>query len=79
MSDIDMDKNFYKENSERLDKVEIKLAYLEDFMNQIQQVAFEQAKTIEHLEKENRALVEKMHEVSENLEGDIPNRKPPHY
>ena len=63
----------------RITEIEIKLAYMEDFMNQIQQVAVDQEKRIEKLEKENRLLIEKMREVSENLEGDIPNRKPPHY
>ena len=35
-----------KETDERLTAVEMKLAYMEDFVNQIQGVAVEQAKTI---------------------------------
>ena len=67
------------DNEERITSIEIKLAYLEDFMNQLQEVSVGQEKRIEKLERENKFLLEKMKEVSENLEGDIPNRKPPHY
>lgn len=63
----------------RLTGLEIKNAYLEDFVQQIQQVAVEQAKTIDRLQKENRLIAEKMRELSGSLEGDIPSRKPPHY
>lgn len=64
---------------ERLTNIEMKLAYLEDFLNQLQEVAVENSKTIERLENENKYLSERMKDVSEFLEGDIPNRKPPHY
>lgn len=63
----------------RLTNIEMKLAYMEDFVNQIQEVAVEQAKEIEKLKKENKLMVEKIKELAENAEGDIPNRKPPHY
>ena len=59
--------------------LETKLAYLEYFMNQIQEVAVEQAKTIEILKKENRIISGKLQEVSDSMELEIPNRKPPHY
>ena len=36
---------------ERLTAIEMKLAYMEDFVNQIQDVAVEQAKTIDKLQK----------------------------
>ncbi|MCR5699293.1 MAG: SlyX family protein [Treponemataceae bacterium] len=64
---------------ERLTNIEMKLAYLEDFLNQLQEVAVENSKTIEKLVNENKYLTERMKDVSEFLEGDIPNRKPPHY
>ncbi|MDD7416162.1 MAG: SlyX family protein [Treponemataceae bacterium] len=67
------------EMEERLTNIEMKLAYLEDFLNQLQEVAVENSKTIERLENENKYLSERMKDVSEFLEGDIPNRKPPHY
>ena len=64
---------------ERFINIETKLAYMEDFVNQIQQVAVEQAKEIVLLRKENKLMIEKIKEMAENQEGDIPNRKPPHY
>lgn len=64
---------------EKLVNLEVKISYLEDFMNQIQQVVVLQEKTIEKLKKENKIFAEKIFEISESLEGEIPNRKPPHY
>lgn len=63
----------------RLTGLEIKIAYLEDFVQQIQKVAVEQERTIDKLQKENKLILEKMRELSGSLEDDIPNRKPPHY
>ena len=68
-----------KETDERLTAIEMKLAYMEDFVNQIQNVAVEQAKTIDKLQKEMKLMSEKIHEMSNTMEGDITNRKPPHY
>ena len=68
-----------KETDERLTAVEMKLAYMEDFVNQIQGVAVEQAKTIDKLQKEIKMMSEKIRDMSNVVEGDIPNRKPPHY
>ncbi len=65
--------------SEKITNLEIKLAYLEDFVNQLQEVAVSQAKDIEKLKTENKLMSEKIRELLENEEGDIPNRKPPHY
>ena len=63
----------------RLTAIEMKLAYMEDFVNQIQNVAVEQTKTIDKLQKEIKLMSDKMREMSNTMEGDIPNRKPPHY
>lgn len=64
---------------EKLTQLEIKVSYLEDFMNQIQNVCVEQTKEIEKLKKENIALKGKIQDLIENLDIDIPNRKPPHW
>lgn len=64
---------------DRITEIEIKLAYLEDFMNQIQEVCVQQTQDIEKLKKENKFLTDRIKELVENVEGDIPNRKPPHY
>lgn len=57
----------------------MKLAYMEDFVNQIQNVAVEQAKTIDKLQKEVKLISDIIREMSNAMEGEIPNRKPPHY
>lgn len=71
--------NTNKELDEKFISLETKLAYLEDFLNQLQEVSVEHTKTIELLKKENKLLSNKIQEMTENLEGDIPNRRPPHY
>ncbi|MDE6245984.1 MAG: SlyX family protein [Treponemataceae bacterium] len=63
----------------RITNLEIKFSYLEDFLNQIQEVCTEQTKTISLLKKESRLMAEKLSDLLENAEGEIPNRKPPHY
>jgi len=69
-----------KENSEeRLTTLEIKMSYLEDFLMQVQSVAVEQGEIIERLKTENRLMKDKIKEMSDLLEGDIPNVRPPHY
>ncbi|MCR4941083.1 MAG: SlyX family protein [Treponemataceae bacterium] len=68
-----------KENEERLTAIEIKLAYLDDFVNKLQKIAVEQGNTIDILKAENRVLKAKLSELIEAQEGEIPNRRPPHY
>ena len=48
-------------------------------MNQIQEVAVQQTKDIEKLKVDNKILKDKVKDLSDWAEGDIPNRKPPHY
>ena len=57
----------------------MKLAYMEDFVNQIQNVEVEQAKTIDKLQEEVKLISDRICEMSNAMEGEIPNRKPPHY
>lgn len=73
--------NQFMENEfdSRLAEIEIKLSYLEDFMNKIQKITVEHTETIEKLKAENRALKAKLSELIESQEDEIPNRKPPHY
>ena len=68
-----------KEIDNRFMAMEMKLAYMEDFVNQIQEVAVQQAKDIELLKTENKILSQRLKDVMENAGADIPNRKPPHY
>ena len=64
---------------ERLTNLEIKLSFIEDFLNQLQEETVKQAKEIEKLKHDNKILSQKLKDVAENMPGDIPNRKPPHY
>ena len=68
-----------KEAEDRITGLEIKLAYLEDYVNQLQAVSVEHTETIERLITENRMMSRKIRDMSDQREGDIPNRKPPHY
>ena len=68
-----------KELQDEIIKLETKLAYMEDFLNQLQEVTVEHTNLIEKLEKENKILPQKASDMAEQLEGDIPNRNPPHY
>ena len=68
-----------KETEERIIRLETKLSYLEDFLNQLQQVSVENSETIELLRQENKLMSQKIRDMSDQLEGEIPNRKPPHY
>ncbi|MBC6714486.1 SlyX family protein [Treponema sp. Marseille-Q3903] len=66
-------------DEQNLIKLEMKLAYLEDFLNQLQDVTVKQGKDIEKLKSENKVLKDKVKDLSDWAEGDIPDRKPPHY
>lgn len=68
-----------KETEERIIRLETKLSYLEDFLNQLQQVSVENSEIIERLRQENKLMSQKIRDMSDQLEGEIPNRKPPHY
>ena len=68
-----------KDAEERIIQIETKLAYLEDFLNQIQGVAVENSKTIGMLREENRLMAQKIRNVSCQMEAGVTNRKPPHY
>lgn len=77
-----MQDNNYKETdfvSSRLTAIEMKLAYMEDFVNKLQDIAVEQGDEIDRLKAENRILIKKVKELVDAQEGDIPNRRPPHY
>lgn len=69
--------NLSEQAENRFMAVETKLAYLEDFVNKMQEEVVSQQKTIENLRIENKILSDRIQDISENLE--IPNRKPPHY
>lgn len=63
----------------RITELEIKIAYLEDFLNKLQAIAVEQGEVVDTLKAENRVLKAKIKEILDNQEQDIPNQRPPHY
>ena len=65
--------------SEEIIALQTKLVYLEDYVNKLQEVCVEHTEQIELLRKENKLLSQKVKELSDSVEGDIPNRRPPHY
>ena len=67
-----------KETEEKFIALETKIAYLEQFTSELQNVVVEHTKTIDRLTTANKLMSEKITELIENSE-EIPNRKPPHY
>lgn len=65
------------ETENRFIALETKLAFMDDFVNKLQQEVVKQHKVIEILREENKILSSRIMDLSENIE--IPNRKPPHY
>ena len=68
----------YTQIDERLERLEIKMAHMEDFLDRMQSVVIDQSKQIEKLNQEHRVLKDKILFLTKELE-EIPNRKPPHY
>jgi len=65
---------------ERLVDIEIKLAYQEETMRELNSVVCEQQKQIDQLESVCKAFAGRIRDLSEVLEGRLPlNEKPPHY
>lgn len=74
-----MAENEYERIDGRLTALEIKLTYMEDFVKQLQEVTVLHSEELTRLRDENRLMAAKIRDMSDQLEGDIPNRKPPHY
>ncbi|OJF77308.1 MAG: hypothetical protein BKP49_02240 [Treponema sp. CETP13] len=73
------DKSHDADLEERITKLEMKLSYIENFIDQLQEMTIQQNKSMDKLSAENRSMSEKLLEISEQIESDIPNRRPPHY
>lgn len=74
-----MENMMEEDTQNELISIETKLAYLEDFVQQLQEVTVEHTNQIETLREENKLMAQKIRDLTEQLEGDVPNRKPPHY
>jgi SlyX protein len=62
----------------RLEKIETKLAFLEDFLIRLQDEVVSRNAALDKLAAEHSAIKSRLLQISGDME-DIPNRKPPHY
>lgn len=63
-----------KETDNRFAAVETKIAYLEDYIDQLQQVSVAQTKQMDILRQMIQSLSERVEEVQA-----VPIKRPPHY
>lgn len=66
-------------DAQRLDAIEIKLAYMEDAVRTLNDIVVEQQKTLAAQQEEIVLLKRKVSELMELQDGDVPDRRPPHY
>ncbi|MDH5522992.1 MAG: SlyX family protein [Desulfobulbaceae bacterium] len=66
-------------SDERLIDIEIKIAFLEDTIQELNTVVCEQQKQIDRLEATCNFLLKRVKILSEATGDNIPNEKPPHY
>jgi SlyX protein len=65
------------ETENRFINLETKIAYMDDFIQKLQEEVVQQNNLIDVLRAENKVLSGRIQDLSENI--DIPNRRPPHY
>ncbi|MDR3114998.1 MAG: SlyX family protein [Treponema sp.] len=62
----------------RLEKIETKLAYLEDFLTRLQSAVLEGKGALDRIQGEHRVMKGRLLQISRELE-TLPHEKPPHY
>jgi SlyX protein len=62
----------------RLEKIETRLSYLEDFLKRLQDETVARHTALDRLAAEHRAVKARLLQISRDLE-ERPNQKPPHY
>lgn len=67
-----------KQLEERLEKIETKLAYLEDFLTRLQGTVLEGNAVVDRIQGEHRDMKGRLLQISQELE-TLPHQKPPHY
>lgn len=65
-------------DEKRMEEMEIRMAYLEDYTISLNEVVLKGNRKIEYLEEQLQTLKRKMEELAENLPAPE-NQKPPHY
>ena len=67
-----------EEIDERCTNIEIKISFMEEFIQKLQTEVVSQGKLIEKLTLENKLISGRLKDLQDSLE-EIPNRRPPHY
>jgi len=65
--------------TDEIERLEIKLSYLESANEELSEVVVAQGKEINHLKVQLEKLEKKVVELMEESEESRPNRRPPHY
>jgi SlyX protein len=65
-------------NTERIDKLEIRMSYLENFLNQLNDIVLENGRKITDLKRDQLNLKNHINEITNELPGPE-SEKPPHY
>ena len=65
--------------NDRFTDLETRIAFFEDTLEQLNDIVTRQAQQIETLEIQNKALMERVRDLSESSRPDILNEAPPHY
>jgi SlyX protein len=63
---------------ERIEALEIRMTYLENYLNQINEIVLENGRLLEVIKKDQKSLRQQMNEVSNEIPGPQ-SAKPPHY
>ena len=66
------------ESDDRLVAIEMKLAYLEDFLGRLQETVLQLNDDLDKIKNENKALRTKLTDLSDAMQ-DMPHVRPPHY
>jgi SlyX protein len=67
-------------NEERLDRIETKITFLEDLIDELNKVVYQQQKKLDRLETICELLVRHIESLAEERSGSMPaNERPPHY
>ena len=65
-------------NNAKID-LEIQVTYLENTVNELNNIVYQQQKSIDKLQSELKDLVAKIEDLEDTSSGDLPHVKPPHY
>ncbi len=65
-------------SEERIDTLEIRMTYLENYLNQLNEIVLENNRQMESMKKDQKYLKQQMNEITNEMPGPESER-PPHY